>query len=534
MDNLKIKNTLFQVQYSKTISPGNLNISLEEKDQYNFQHDSYLQLVGLNEETPFYLGKIDKIYRQEKKRTIYIHGCEECAREQKKKIPEICHFVNLPRSTIPILSSILLYSDKIPPILTPTILSKFLNHRVVLNNSDLCLSLESFININFSIKITIATNLYSIKPQPKEFQYGVIKPKTKIILVRSKNGNNAINLRKHSFDIQHFTDKQKQAFFTLNNLTVRPSTLLLTGPNGTGKRFILKAFSCLKNYNLITINNLIYQVRNQEANLKQIYKQACSAQPCILHFENLHAMCPKSTRNGITTEKFIQDFLYLCKKHSLKKQKYSHYSDLVIVATSSLPKQINEKVLNIFEETIEFQLPSSKERINILKSICKCNNLKVQNLDVLEIDQFMFGFSISLIQKIISFVKIKKYQKKHKIQEQDERKKQQQQQQQQIKEERERERGKEEKKNICNYSADVSTNDLIEILKQNWVKNLITKDIKVEIPNVKWNQIYGLDSVKERLKEAAIWIYQYKQIYTNLGIQKSSAILLYGPPGNNF
>ncbi|MGC8996779.1 MAG: AAA family ATPase, partial [Fervidicoccaceae archaeon] len=57
------------------------------------------------------------------------------------------------------------------------------------------------------------------------------------------------------------------------------------------------------------------------------------------------------------------------------------------------------------------------------------------------------------------------------------------------------------------------------------------REIYVEVPNVKWSDIGGLDEAKQQLKEAVEWPLKYPDIYEKMGVRPPKGILLFGPPG---
>lgn len=57
------------------------------------------------------------------------------------------------------------------------------------------------------------------------------------------------------------------------------------------------------------------------------------------------------------------------------------------------------------------------------------------------------------------------------------------------------------------------------------------REVLVEIPNVKWEDVGDLEEVKEALKEAVEWPMKYRKSFERLGIKPPHGILLYGPPG---
>ncbi|MBI4167481.1 MAG: AAA family ATPase, partial [Candidatus Aenigmarchaeota archaeon] len=57
------------------------------------------------------------------------------------------------------------------------------------------------------------------------------------------------------------------------------------------------------------------------------------------------------------------------------------------------------------------------------------------------------------------------------------------------------------------------------------------REVLVEIPNVKWSDIGGLEGLKERLQEVIEWPLQHPDAFKKMGIKPPHGVLLYGPPG---
>jgi len=75
----------------------------------------------------------------------------------------------------------------------------------------------------------------------------------------------------------------------------------------------------------------------------------------------------------------------------------------------------------------------------------------------------------------------------------------------------------------------VTMGDFIEAMKQ--VRPTLIREVFVEIPEVKWEDIGGLDQVKQELREAVEWPLKYPKIFEEMGIRPPKGILLFGPPG---
>lgn len=71
--------------------------------------------------------------------------------------------------------------------------------------------------------------------------------------------------------------------------------------------------------------------------------------------------------------------------------------------------------------------------------------------------------------------------------------------------------------------------DFKEALK--FVRPSAMREVLVEIPNVKWTDVGGLEEVKQELKEAVEWPLKTPEVFKRMGITPPRGILLYGPPG---
>lgn len=71
--------------------------------------------------------------------------------------------------------------------------------------------------------------------------------------------------------------------------------------------------------------------------------------------------------------------------------------------------------------------------------------------------------------------------------------------------------------------------DFTDVLKE--VQPSALREVFVEIPNVKWKDIGGLDSVKQEFIQAVEWPLRYRKLFTYAKAIPPKGILLYGPPG---
>ncbi|MCK4380649.1 MAG: AAA family ATPase, partial [Candidatus Lokiarchaeota archaeon] len=76
---------------------------------------------------------------------------------------------------------------------------------------------------------------------------------------------------------------------------------------------------------------------------------------------------------------------------------------------------------------------------------------------------------------------------------------------------------------------EVTKEDFEEALKEVLPSGI--REVFVEVPNVPWEQVGGLDDLKQKLVEAVDWPLSHPTIFTRMGINPPKGILLYGPPG---
>ncbi|MCD6188666.1 MAG: CDC48 family AAA ATPase, partial [Thermococcus sp.] len=75
----------------------------------------------------------------------------------------------------------------------------------------------------------------------------------------------------------------------------------------------------------------------------------------------------------------------------------------------------------------------------------------------------------------------------------------------------------------------VTRRDFYEALKM--VEPSALREVLIEVPNVRWDDIGGLEEIKQELREAVEWPLKYPEAFMAMGITPPKGILLYGPPG---
>ncbi|MDG7000402.1 MAG: AAA family ATPase, partial [Nitrososphaerota archaeon] len=75
----------------------------------------------------------------------------------------------------------------------------------------------------------------------------------------------------------------------------------------------------------------------------------------------------------------------------------------------------------------------------------------------------------------------------------------------------------------------VSMQDFTDVLNE--MEPSAMREVFIEVPNVGWNDVGGLDDLKQELIEAVVWPLKYRGLFARTGASPPKGILLYGPPG---
>ena len=75
----------------------------------------------------------------------------------------------------------------------------------------------------------------------------------------------------------------------------------------------------------------------------------------------------------------------------------------------------------------------------------------------------------------------------------------------------------------------VKMSDFMDVIKE--MEPSAMREVFVEVPDIKWDDIGGLSSIKQELQEAVEWPLKYSRVFTYADATPPKGILLYGPPG---
>jgi transitional endoplasmic reticulum ATPase len=179
-----------------------------------------------------------------------------------------------------------------------------------------------------------------------------------------------------------------------------PRGILLVGPAGTGKTAMARALAGEKQLPLIAIEGpQLYSkwLGDSERALREVFKKARRAAPCILFFDTIDALAPKFGAEHLASDVYqrIQSQL-LREIDNLRDVK-----GVILLAATDRPERIEPALLRSgrFDYILRFSKPNAAERAEILRLCCKRVPLAA-DVDLTELARQMEGLTGADIESV--------------------------------------------------------------------------------------------------------------------------------------
>ncbi|MFH0972347.1 MAG: CDC48 family AAA ATPase, partial [Candidatus Micrarchaeota archaeon] len=284
-----------------------------------------------------------------------------------------------------------------------------------------------------------------------------------------------------------------------------PKGVLIYGTPGGGKTLLAKAVANESEAHFITINGpeiVSKFVGEAEEKLRNIFQEAEDNAPSIIFIDELDAIAPKREEVVGEVEKRIVSQL-LTTMDGLKSR-----GQVVVIAATNRPNAIDPALRRPgrFDREIEIGVPDKKGRKEILQIHTRGMPLQ-DDVSLDDLSQITHGFVGADLQSLCKEAAMKSLRRmlpKLNLEEAEIPPK--------ILEE-----------------LKVTGTDFQDALKE--VQPSALREVYIEIPNVKWDQIGGLLAIKSELKEAVDLPLKRPEVFERMGIRPVRGILLFGPPG---
>ncbi|MCJ7730715.1 CDC48 family AAA ATPase [Candidatus Bathyarchaeota archaeon] len=284
-----------------------------------------------------------------------------------------------------------------------------------------------------------------------------------------------------------------------------PQGVLLHGPPGTGKTLLAKAVANETNANFYHIGGPEIMSKfygESEERLREIFKEAEENAPSIIFIDEIDSIAPKREEvSGDVEKRIVSQLLTIMDGLESRGQ-------LVVIGATNRPNAIDPALRRPgrFDREIEIGLPDRKGRLQILHIHTRGMPL-TDNVDLENIASRTHGFvgaDLEALVKEAAMGALRRILPEINLDEQ----------------------------SIPAELLDkinVTMNDFENSLRE--VPPSTMREVLVESPNVHWEDVGGMEEIKQELKEAIEWPLKYGEIFEYSGVKPPKGIMIYGPPG---
>ncbi|MCX8184699.1 MAG: CDC48 family AAA ATPase [Sulfolobales archaeon] len=285
-----------------------------------------------------------------------------------------------------------------------------------------------------------------------------------------------------------------------------PKGVLLYGPPGVGKTLLAKALANEIGAYFIAINGpeiMSKYYGESEARLREIFEEAQKNSPAIIFIDEIDAIAPKREEVVGEVEKRVVAQL-LALMDGLKER-----GKVIVIGATNRVDAVDPALRRPgrFDREIEIPPPDKNARKSILEVHTR-NIPLVEDVNIDTLANITYGFTgadLAALVKEAAMNALRRFLRTEKI-----------------------DLSKPVPFEVLE-KLKVTQQDFLDSLKV--VHPTLMREVLVEVPEVRWDDIGGLDSVKQALREAVEWPLKYPEVFEKMGVRPPRGILLYGPPG---
>ncbi|MEO1145257.1 MAG: AAA family ATPase [Cyanobacteria bacterium J06638_22] len=285
----------------------------------------------------------------------------------------------------------------------------------------------------------------------------------------------------------------------LKKLGLEPTRgVLLVGPPGTGKTLTARALAEEMGVNYIALVGPEIMGKyygEAEGKLRGVFEKATKAAPCLVFIDEIDSLAPDRNKvEGEVEKRVVAQLLSLM-------DGFANTTGVVVLAATNRPDHIDGALRRPgrFDREIHFRVPDRNGRLEILK-IQTCAMPLDDAVDLAAIADLsvgMVGADLKALCQKAAYTALRR----------------------QV------------------PSLDAPLPDTMTVEQEDFlqaiqaIKPSALRAIEVESPNVNWDEIGGLESVKQTLQESVEGALLYPELYEQTKARAPQGILLWGPPG---
>jgi len=284
-----------------------------------------------------------------------------------------------------------------------------------------------------------------------------------------------------------------------------PKGVLLHGPPGCGKTLLAKAVANESDANFLAINGPEIMSKfygESEQRLREMFQKAQENMPSIIFIDELDAIAPKREEvTGEVERRVVAQLLALMDGLEAR-------GNVIVIGATNRVNALDPALRRPgrFDREVEIGVPDKQGRNEILQIHTRGMPL-AEDVDLRKMADMTHGYTgadLAALTREAAMKALRRYLPEINL----------------------------EEERIPPHileKMDVRMDDFITAFRE--ITPSAMREVFIEVPSVRWDDVGGLEDAKQQLKESVEWPIKTPEVFERMGIEPPKGILIYGPPG---